>query len=79
MNPPLPMSCPKGKGLAQLVIDYGPEHDLLWVIFLKNGECWTYKNNLVHADSNETYSRQTAKVATHEKNIDRFGMSFMPC
>jgi hypothetical protein len=46
---------------------------------LKNGECWTYKNNLVHADSNETYSRQTAKVATHEKNIDRFGMSFMPC
>lgn len=78
LNPPIPMSCPKGKGLAHFVIDYGPEHDLLWVIFLKNGDCWTYKNSLIQADSNETYGRK-AEVAYHEKSIDRFGVSFMPC
>ena len=35
LNPPLPMQTPKGDGLAHFVIDYGPESDLLWVIFMQ--------------------------------------------
>lgn len=71
------MSCPKGKGLAQLVIDYGAEHDLLWTIFLENGESWTFKNSLVKADNNETFNRK--KVENETRVIDRFGYSFIPC
>lgn len=59
LNPPIPVVVPEGKGLAQVLIDYGPEHDLMWVVFLHNGgECWTYNNKLVRADDNVTYGRE---------------------
>lgn len=49
---------PKGPGLAHLVIDYGPEHDLIWVVFLdSNGECWSYPNPQVRAQKNVTMGR----------------------
>ena len=45
LNPPLPLETPKGPGLANFVIDYGPEADLLWVVFLNaDGACWTVPN-----------------------------------
>ena len=62
LNPPIPVLLPEGKGLAHVLIDYGAEHDLLWVCFLENGECWTYKNQLIRADSNVTYCRAPANV-----------------
>jgi hypothetical protein len=59
LNPPLPVVTPKGNGLAHLVIDYGPEHNLLWVVFLDNGgECWTYANQDIRAQINITMGRE---------------------
>jgi len=60
INPPLPMKTPKGKGLAQFVIDYGPEHDLVWVVFQQNGEVWCWRNGDIRADENITYGRKNA-------------------
>lgn len=60
LNPPLPVVTPDGKGLAHIVFDYGPEHDLLWTVFLENGECWTYRNPDIRADTNITMGREKA-------------------
>ena len=41
-----------------MVIDYGPEHNLFWVVFLDaNGECWTYANPDIRAQKNITLKR----------------------
>ena len=53
LNPPIWLQTPKGKGLAHAVIDYGPDHDLLWVVFTKpTGECWCVANKDVRYDQN---------------------------
>lgn len=66
LNPPLPLGTPKGNGLAHAMIDYGPETDLLWVVFLDNGEIWTFKNPDVRALKNITMGR-TLDVPTGER------------
>jgi hypothetical protein len=59
LNPPLPLDTPKGQGLAHFVIDYGPEADLLWVVFMdKDGACWTVPNPEVRMQSNWTMGRR---------------------
>lgn len=59
LDPPIPLLTPKGEGLAHLVIDYGPEHNLLWVVFLDDtGECWTYQNSDIRAQQNITMGRK---------------------
>jgi hypothetical protein len=58
LNPPLPLVTPKGEGLAHMVIDYGPEHNLFWVVFIDaTGECWTYANPDIRAQKNITLGR----------------------
>jgi len=58
LDPPIPLETPNGKALAHIVIDYGPEYDLLWVCFNdSNGECWTWNNSLVRAQKNVTMGR----------------------
>lgn len=57
LNPPIPVKTPKGKGLAHVLIDYGPEFDLFWVCFLDNGECWTYSNKEIRSQENVTLGR----------------------
>lgn len=57
LNPPLPLVTPKGEGLAHFVINDGPEHDLVWVVFQKDGEVWSWRNSHVRAVSNITYGR----------------------
>jgi hypothetical protein len=59
LNPPIPLFVPgRGTGLAHAVIDYGPEHDLIWVIFLDNGgEIWALKNSEVRAQINVSMGR----------------------
>lgn len=60
LDPPIPMVTPKGKGFANLVIDYGPEHDLLWTVFVdETGECWTFPNKEVRMQDNITLGRRT--------------------
>jgi hypothetical protein len=58
LDPPIPVETPKGKALAQVLIDYGPEHHLLWVCFqTETGECWTWPNRDIRAESNPTFGR----------------------
>lgn len=58
LDPPIPLSTPKGKGLAWILIDYGAEHNLMWVVALDdNGEIWTFQNPEVRAQKNITMNR----------------------
>lgn len=58
LQPPIPVTCPKGPGLAHFLIDYGIESHIHWVVFLdKNGECWTYQNPEIRAEKNITQGR----------------------
>lgn len=53
LRPTLWLSTPKGIGLAHFMIDYGEEHDLLWVVFDDaTGEIWTWSNDKVRAIKN---------------------------
>lgn len=62
LDPPIPMYTPKGEGLALLVIDYGIDYDLMWVVGLKeNNQIWTYSNKDVRLLENETIGRSKAK------------------
>ncbi len=48
LNPPLPLNTPKGEGFAHFLIDYGPESDLYWTVFITaTGEIWTFSNREV--------------------------------
>lgn len=58
LDPPFPVITPKGSGIAHVLIDYGPEHDLIWVVFQENGECWSWRNQEVRADENITFGRK---------------------
>ncbi len=58
LNPPIPVRTPHGKGMAHIVIDYSVEHDLLWVVFQDDdGQCWSWRNQDIRAQSNITIGR----------------------
>ena len=58
LNPPIPMDTPKGSGLALAVIDYGLEHNLLWVVALDDsGEIWCVPNADVRMQKNWSAGR----------------------
>lgn len=58
LDPPLPLTTPKGDGVAHVLIDYGPESDLYWTVFLtETGEIWTFSNRHVRASKNITLGR----------------------
>lgn len=59
LNPPLPLETPKGPGMAHFVIDYGPETDLLWVVFMdQDGACWSVPNPEVRMQFNWSMGRR---------------------
>jgi hypothetical protein len=65
LDPPMPIMTPKGRGLAHFLIDYGPEHDLMWVCFQDDtGECWTWENAHIRARVNQTLSRTSISKIT---------------
>ncbi len=58
LNPPIPLVTPKGKGYAHLVVDYGQEHTLLWIVFIdETGECWAFPNPEVRIQKNISMGR----------------------
>lgn len=62
LNPPLPLDTPKGSALAHFLLDYGVEHNLMWVCFVDaTGECWTFDNKDVRAQKNITLGRTLTK------------------
>lgn len=61
LDPPLPVNTPKGPALAHVLLDYGAEHDLVWVCFQDNGECWCWRNQDIRATTNTTFGRHVPK------------------
>jgi hypothetical protein len=59
LDPPLPLEVPgRGKGLAHILIDYGPEYDLFWVVILnETREIWTFSNSVIRGQANITMGR----------------------
>ncbi|WP_270937805.1 hypothetical protein [Falsiroseomonas oryzae] len=61
LDPPLPMTTPRGAGLAHFVIDYGPETHLMWVVFLDaDGTCRAVPNPEVRMAPNWSMGRRPA-------------------
>ena len=60
LDPPIPVHVlERGSGLAFAVIDYGPEHNLIWVTALDdNGEIWCAPNPKVRMQANWTLGRR---------------------
>lgn len=64
LNPPIPIDTPKGSAIAHFIIDYGIEHNLMWVTFVdKTGECWTWGNPEILACKNITLGRTLDTIA----------------
>jgi len=58
LNPTIPVETPRGRAEAIALIDYGPEHDLYWTVFLdEGGECWTFPNYDIRGCANPTMGR----------------------
>lgn len=58
LSPTLPLDTPKGRGQALFVIDYGPEHHLMYTVAIDaTGELWTFDNTRVRAQKNITMGR----------------------
>ena len=60
LNPAIPVVTPKGKGIAHVLIDYGVEADLIWIVFQDDGECWSWRNQDIRAERNITFNRNPA-------------------
>lgn len=59
LNPSMPVKTPQGVAMAIGWIDYGPEHDLIWIVIDDNTrECWCVGNRDIRFGSNETYGRK---------------------
>lgn len=60
LDPPLPVHVlDKGAGYAFAVIDYGQEHNLIWVTAINDtGEIWCAPNPRVRLQANWTMGRQ---------------------
>ena len=59
LEPCIPVVTPKGKAMATVLIDYGIEHDLLWVCFQDDThECWTWSNKDIKAQANISIGRK---------------------
>ena len=67
LESPLPLETPKGKGHAHFLIDYGFEHDLMWVCFITGtGECWTFCNKDIRLQSNITMGRYNSYITNNQ-------------
>jgi hypothetical protein len=60
LDPPLPLTVlGKGDGFAIAVIDYGQEHNLIWVTAInETGEIWCAPNPKVRMQTNWTMGRK---------------------
>jgi len=73
LNPPLPLHVlGKGDGFAFAVIDYGQEHNLIWVTSLNaNGEIWCAPNPEVRMARNWTMGRAENPLVAMSKEAER--------
>ncbi|MEO8559988.1 MAG: hypothetical protein ABI439_13050 [Rhodospirillales bacterium] len=60
LDPPIPVDTPKGSAMAVILLDYGPDYDLMWVTFADaTGECWTWKNSDIRGVKNSSLGRRS--------------------
>ena len=58
LNPSILVNTPKGMGHAFGVMDYGEEHDLIWVVADdETGQIWSWPNSKVRFVKNITFQR----------------------
>jgi hypothetical protein len=68
LNPTIPVITPKGRALAHLLMDYGEEHHLMWIVFQDDtGECWTWPNPDIRIQNNVTFNRNVDRHLTTPK------------
>lgn len=61
LNPSIPLETSKGRGSAIGVIDYGPEHNLLWVVAVDDTrEVWCVPNAEIRVQANWSLGRRDA-------------------
>lgn len=67
LNPPIPLHVlDKGEGYALAVIDYGQEHNLIWVTAINaTGEIWCAPNPQVRLGRNWSMGRNIAPAAAN--------------
>lgn len=58
LDPPIALRTKKGPGFANFLVDRGMDFDIEWVVFLDNGEIWSFQNRDVRLEKNVTYGRQ---------------------
>jgi hypothetical protein len=77
LNPNLPVHVlDRGDGYAIGVIDYGPEHNLIWVTVLnENGEVWCAPNPVVRFGRNWTMGRAESSQVEQSKARSRSSKS----
>lgn len=62
LNPTIPVSTPKGNGLAWFLLDYSEEHHIMWIVAIDDtGEIWTFPNPEIRAIKNITMGRTLNK------------------
>ena len=69
LDPPIPLHVlGRGDGLALAVIDYGPEHNLLWVTAIDStGEIWCAPNPDVRMQKNWSMKRPEPQAVAMSK------------
>lgn len=70
LDPPLPLHVlDKGAGFAIAVIDYGQEHNLIWVTAINDtGEIWCAPNPRVRLQANWTMGRGTPPAVGRDES-----------
>ncbi len=75
LEPPIPVHVlDKGAGFAFAVIDYGQEHNLIWVTAINDtGEIWCAPNPRVRLQANWTMGRKKPAAVTAREQGDCSG------
>ncbi|WP_232496332.1 hypothetical protein [Novosphingobium kaempferiae] len=81
LNPTIPLHVVgKGDGYAIGMIDYGQEHNLIWVTALDNsGEIWCAPNQTVRLGRNWTMGRAENPLITKDKQTEGEQAGREPC
>lgn len=59
LDPPLPVLVEGKKAMAHAWIDYGPDHDLVWLVaYDESREFWCIRNSKIRAQDNITFGRE---------------------
>lgn len=61
LRSPIPMHTLALWGYAYFVQDVGFDHDLIWTVFLDNGEIWQFRNREVRSVENYTHGRRNLR------------------